>query len=71
MAQGLEEKYVDEGNDYDSEDDGIQPVKQGVPLFSLLIVLFPEFPLHLLGNVEVEDDNKTKEPPIISEPNNP
>ena len=39
--------------------------------FSFLIFFLPERPLHFLCDVDVEDNNKSEEPPKTSEPDNP
>ena len=38
---------------------------------SLLVVLLPECPFHLLGDEHVEDDDEAEEPPVTSEPDDP
>jgi len=40
-------------------------------LLSLLVVLLPEHPLHLAGDVVVEDHDEAESPPPVSEPGHP
>ena len=64
-------KGVYECHDNDCKDDRINPVKKSISFFSFLILLFPEKPFHLLGDVLVKNRNKAEEPPKISEPYHP
>jgi len=40
-------------------------------LLSLLVVLLPESPFHLLGDEHVEEDDEAEQPPVTSEPDDP
>ena len=69
--EGLEEEHVDERDDNHREDDRVEPVEPHIVLLSLLVLFFPEEPLHLLGDEEVEDDDEAEQPPIVPEPDHP
>ena len=69
--EGLEEEHVDECDHHEREDDGIDPIEQRIVFFTLFVLFLPEQPLYLFGNVEVEDDDESKEPPVVPEPDHP
>ena len=67
----LEKESIDECNHHNCKDYGIEPVQQSISFLSFLIFLLPEKPLHLAGDMMVEDRDKSEEPPIVSEPDYP
>ena len=69
--EGLEKEHVDERDHHECKDDGIDPIEQRIVFFTLFVLFLPEQPLYLFGNVEVEDDNESKEPPVVPEPDHP
>ena len=69
--EGLEEENIDEGDKYHGKDDGIEPVKPDIMFLTLPVLLFPEHPLHPAGDVMIENDNESEEPPIVSQPDHP
>ena len=69
--ESLEKEDVDESDDYDREDNRIEPVKRRIVLFALFVFLLPEKPLDFLRDIKVKDDDKTEQPPPTSEPDHP
>ena len=70
-AESLENEDIERNNHDDGEDDGVEPVQPHIALFSLLIVLLPEGPLHLPGDEDIENHQEAEKPPVISEPDHP
>ena len=56
----MEKENIDKSHEYNCKDDCIQPVEQGIVLFSFLVLFLPEQPFHLLGDMEVEDYYKAE-----------
>ena len=71
ILKRLEEEYIDERHDDDSEYYGVKPIEPDVSFLPFLVLLLPEHPFHLVGDVMVKDDGKAEEPPIIPEPDHP
>ena len=56
----LEKENIDECYENNRKDDGIKPVQQSVPRFSFIVLLLPEQPFHLTGDMMVENRDKSE-----------
>ena len=71
VTEETKKENIDECHYNDGKDDCIKPVKQNICLFAFLVLLLPEQPFHLFGDMVVKNRDKAEKPPIVSEPDNP
>ena len=64
----LEQENIDQGNSDHGEYQCIQPFNPHTVLF---FTAFPERPVDLLADIDVEDHDQTEQPPEISQPDDP